>query len=510
MADNSSDFQPDENAASVVDATMESDIFAQRVTRVKEMIANGEKPFGERFDGVTKIHDVRSAYNPELPEGEGPEVRVAGRLVAMRLMGKSIFADLKDSSAKIQLFAGKNALGEEAFAAFKKLDIGDIIGIDGQVFVTRMGEMTIKVHKCTLLSKALRPLPEKFHGLTNVEQRYRQRYLDLIMNDDSKQTFLRRFAILREIRKFMESKGFMEVETPMLQPLAGGANAEPFKTRYEALSSDFYLRIAPELYLKRLLVGGFERVFEMNRNFRNEGMDRRHSPEFTMMEVYQAYGDCRTMMDLVEELVTTVAMNVIGSLQIDHGNGKVINLERPWRRVTYRELVMERAGNDWFDLSYEGRVARAKEMGLSIEPGTPDFEVTNEVYEKLIEQTLIQPTFVMRMPAELVPLAKACADDPSVVDVFELEINGQEVAPGYSGLNDPIEQRRRFMEQYERTKTEGDEISNKVDEDFLVALEHGMPPAGGMGIGIDRLVILLTGADSIRDVVLFPHMRLRK
>ncbi|MDD3117970.1 MAG: lysine--tRNA ligase, partial [Victivallales bacterium] len=323
--------------------------------------------------------------------------------------------------------------------------------------------------------------------------------------------FRQRFAIIKGIRKFLDEKGFIEVETPMLQPLAGGAVATPFKTFYEALSSTMYMRIAPELYLKRLLVGGFEKVFELNRNFRNEGMDRRHNPEFTMIEIYQAYGDCRTMMDLIEEMVTTLALEVIGTLKIEHPNGKVIDLTRPWRRAPYDELVREKAGHDWFELAKEEKVTRAKEqLGLDVELSWPEFQVTNEVYEKLIETTLIQPTFVTRLPAQLVPLAKACSDDPAKVDVFELEINGQEVAPGYSELNDPIEQRRRFVEQFEREKQEGDVMSDKIDEDFLTALEYGMPPAGGMGIGIDRLVMMLTGAESIRDVVLFPQMRVRK
>jgi lysyl-tRNA synthetase class 2 len=368
----------------------------------------------------------------------------------------------------------------------------------------------VKVKKLTLLSKSLHSLPEKFHGLTNVEQRYRQRYLDLIMSDESRDVFLQRFQIIREIRKFLEHKGFLEVETPMLQPMAGGASANPFKTYYEALSSEMFMRIAPELYLKRLLVGGFEKVYELNRNFRNEGMSRRHNPEFTMMEIYQAYGDCRTMMDLVEELITTIAQNVFGTLKMEHANGTVIDLTRPWRRAPYDELVKEKAGEDWFDISHEERVKRAKDMELFVEDSWPDFEITNEVYEKLIEKTLIQPTFVTRLPAQLVPLAKACADDSSKVDVFELEINGQEIAPGYSELNDPIEQRRRFMEQFERTREEGDDVNEKVDQDFLTALEHGMPPAGGMGIGIDRLVMMLTGAESIRDVILFPQMKIQK
>lgn len=489
----------------------ENQIFAQRVAKLDDIAAAGVYPFGCRFDGRQEIAACRESFNPDAGEDVEQHVTVAGRLTAIRAMGKSIFADLQDSSGKIQLYLGKGSLGEEEFDFFKKMvDIGDIVGIEGNMFLTRMGELTVKVKKFSLLTKSLRPLPEKYHGLTNVEQRYRQRYLDLITNAESREMFKKRFAIIRGIRKFMESKGFMEVETPMLQPLAGGANANPFKTFYEAINSPMYMRIAPELYLKRLLVGGFEKVFELNRNFRNEGVSRRHNPEFTMMEVYQAYGDCRTMMDLVEELVTTLAETVIGTLQIKHPNGNVINLERPWRRVTYRELVEERAGKDYFELDFKGKVARAKELGCDVNESMPEFEVTNEIYEKLIETTLIQPTFVMRMPAELVPLAKACGDDKSVVDVFELEINGQEVAPGYSELNDPIEQRRRFAEQFERTKTENDTWDDKVDEDFLVALEYGMPPAGGMGIGIDRLVMMLTGAESIRDVLLFPQMRTRK
>ena len=497
-----------ERAAESVANENNSDLFAQRVARVRELRAAGIEPFGERFDGSERIAALRAAFKPEATEPQ--PVIAAGRLMGKRIMGKSIFADLKDSTGKIQLFAGRGELGDEAFTFFKKLDIGDIVGIHGELFLTRMGELTIRVRECKLLSKALRPLPEKFHGLADVEQRYRRRYLDLIMNDDSKRILLQRMQILREVRRFMEEKGFLEVETPMLHSIPGGATANPFKTFYEALNADMYLRIAPELHLKRLLVGGFEKVFELNRNFRNEGIDRRHSPEFTMMEVYQAYGDCRTMMELIEELITTVALKVVGTLQIDHGNGKVINLERPWRRVTYHDLVREKGGADWFEVTPAERLRRAQELGLEVDEQTPDFEVTNEVYEKLIEPTLIQPTFVLRMPAVLLPLAKAAPDNPEVVDVFELEINGQEIAPAYSELNDPILQRERLMEQFRRSGEDPALLSEKVDEDFLQALEYGMPPAGGMGVGIDRLVILLTGADSIRDVVLFPQLRTRK
>lgn len=484
-------------------------IFSQRVAKAEELQEANVLPFGERFDNVGKIAVARASYKEDCEDEQ--KVRIAGRLMGRRIMGNAIFADLKDSSGRIQLFISKKIIGPDEFKMFKKLfDIGDILGVDGELFVTRTGELSVKVKVLTLLSKSLHSLPEKFHGLTNIEQRYRQRYLDLIMSDESRDVFLQRFKIIREIRKFLETKDFLEVETPMLQPMAGGASANPFKTYYEALSSDMFMRIAPELYLKRLLVGGFEKVYELNRNFRNEGMSRRHNPEFTMIEIYQAYGDCQTMMELVEELVSTIAENVLGTLKIEHANGNVIDLTRPWRRAPYAELVREKGGDDWFDVEHKERVKRAKEMGLFVEDSWPDFEITNEVYEKLIEKTLIQPTFVTRLPAQLVPLAKACSDDNSVVDVFELEINGQEIAPGYSELNDPIEQRRRFMEQFERTKEEGDDVNEKVDQDFLTAMEHGMPPAGGMGIGIDRLVMMLTGAESIRDVVLFPQMKMQK
>ena len=481
------------------------DIFAQRAAKVQDLAAAGILPFGRRFDNVQMTADVRKNFKPEAEKQE--EVTIAGRMTAFRAMGKSIFADIKDSSGRMQIYVQRDQIGEDDFKVFKKLDLGDIIGVTGEPFTTRTGELTVKVHKFTLLSKSLRPLPEKFHGLTDIEQRYRQRYLDLITNDDSRKVFMQRFAILSEIRKFLASKGFLEVETPMLQPIPGGANANPFKTFYEALNSPMYMRIAPELYLKRLLVGGFERVFELNRNFRNEGIDRRHNPEFTMLEIYQAYGDCRSMMDLIEEMVTTIAMNLFGTLEIQHPGGKVINLARPWRRAPYRDLIKERAGADWFELTKEQKAAKAREMGLTTTSEMEERDITHEIFEKLIEQTLIQPTFVTRLPAYLVPLAKACEDDPTVVDVYELEINGQEISPGYSELNDPIEQRKRFVEQ---AVHDGKDLAMAIDEDFLTAMEHGMPPAGGLGLGVDRLIMLLTGAESIRDVLLFPQMRLKQ
>lgn len=496
----------DEQTKSAIEQEVKvEDIFTQRLNKVKELEEAGIAPFGRRFDNVTLTADVRKNYNGEL--AEQPEVRVAGRMTAFRAMGKSIFADVKDSSGRLQLYVHKQELGEEEFKLFKRFDIGDLIGVDGVLFTTRTGELTLKAHKITLLSKSLRPLPEKFHGLTDIEQRYRQRYLDLITNDASREVFLKRSAIIHEVRKFLMDKGFVEVETPMLQAIPGGASANPFKTFYDALNSPMYMRIATELYLKKLLVGGFEKVFELNRNFRNEGVDRRHNPEFTAIEIYQAYSDCNGMMDLIEEMFTTIAMKVCGTLQIKHPNGTVIDLTRPWRRAPYAELVKEKAGADWYELSHDEKYEKAVAMGAPVTKEMNDLEITHEIYDKLIEETLIQPTFVTRLPAYLVPLAKKCEDDPSVVDVYELEINGQEISPGYSELNDPIEQRKRFIEQ---AQAEGKDLEDAIDEDFLTAMEHGQPPAGGLGIGIDRMVMLLTGAESIRDVLLFPQMRINR
>ena len=483
-----------------------NDQIEQRLKNMHQWADDGVEPFGDRFEGAIPASAAKELYQEG--EEEGPTVIVAGRLTAFRAMGKSVFADVRDSSDRIQIYAQKNVLGEEAFALFKRLDIADIVGVSGDIFKTRMGEVTVRVREFRLLSKALRPLPEKFHGLTDVQQRHRQRYLDLASNPESMALFRTRSAIVGEIRRYLVDRDFLEVETPMMQPLAGGAAARPFSTHYNALDCRMYMRIAPELYLKRLLVGGFEKVFELNRNFRNEGLSRQHNPEFTMLEIYQAYGDCQTMMELVEDLVTTVAQEVLGTLQISHGPDKTIDLTRPWRRVAYRDLVQERVGADWFELSDAERLARAKEMGLEADEGLTEVELTQEVYEKTIESTLIQPTFVVRLPRELVPLAKACADDPSLVDVYELEINGQELSPGYSELNDPLEQRRRFEEQIRLDQDAPDDLQ-RIDEDFLLALEHGMPPAGGMGLGIDRLVMALTGAESIRDVILFPQLRPR-
>ncbi len=470
-----------------------SEIVCQRRANMEALAAKGYAPFGGAFTRTGRLGEVRAAFE------EGKAVSVAGRLTTWRDMGKSVFADLRDGSDRLQVYAQKNVLGDEAYEAFKLLDLGDQIGVEGTLFMTRTGEPTVKIARWTMLSKALLPLPEKWHGLKDTDQRYRQRYLDLISNPEVRGIFNQRQAIIREIRAFLAARGFAEVETPMMQPQAGGATARPFVTRYEALAATMFLRIAPELYLKRLLVGGFDKVFELNRNFRNEGLSRYHNPEFTMMEVYEAYSDRHGMQSLVEALIVHVAQTVLGRLNVGTAE-QPIDLTSPWRVAEYRTLVTETMGADWFGLDAAAMRVRAEARGLSLDPAWNAGDITQEVYEKLIEKTLINPTFVIRLPAELVPLAKRCDDDPSVVDVFELVIGGKEIAPGYSELNDPIEQRRRFEQQ-------AGQDAQKIDEDFLAALEHGMPPAGGMGVGIDRLVMMLLGCDAIRDVILFPQLK---
>ncbi len=465
----------------------------QRLANMRELETLGYRPFGAAFPRTGNLAEIRATF------AEDRVVRVAGRLLITRGMGKAIFGDLHDGRGRLQVFIKQDLLGEAAFRAFRLLDIGDHIGVEGRLFTTRMGEPTVEVRSWTLLSKALLPLPEKWHGLRDTEQRYRQRYLDLIANPEVRTRFDQRSAIVREVRTFLQARGFQEVETPMMQVQAGGAAARPFVTHYHALDTSMYLRIAPELYLKRLLVGGFDRVFELNRNFRNEGLDRTHNPEFTMLEVYEAYGDRRTMQALVQDLIAHVAQTVMGSLRVGEG-ADAIDLTPPFREVAYRDLVRERMGAGWFELPLAEQQALATAAGVDVDPAWDALLVTHEIYEKLIEKSLRQPTLVTRLPAPLVPLARTCDDDPTVVDVFELVIAGQEVAPAYSEMNDPIEQRRRFAAQAGAEQ-------EKLDEDFLTALEHGMPPAGGMGVGIDRLAMNLTGADAIRDEILCPVMR---
>jgi lysyl-tRNA synthetase class 2 len=478
----------------------ENDLIAQRREKMEKLRAKGVEPFGAAFATSGSIAEVREKFK------EGETLRAAGRITAHRDMGKSHFADLRDATGRIQIYIHGKEVGQEHVDLFNLLDLGDFIGVEGECFLTKTGEPTLKVKKFEVLSKSLRPLPEKWHGLQDVEARYRQRYLDLATNEQSRENFQKRILMVREMRRFFEDRGFVEVETPMLQTVAGGAAAEPFQTRHKALGLDLYLRIAPELYLKRLLVGGFNKVFELNRNFRNEGISRKHNPEFTMLEAYWAYADFEKIADLVEELICHLAEKVCGSLQIEHrdADGKVlrtIDLKRPWRRARYVDLVREVAGKDWFDLSPEKRRERAmKELGVEILPTHADFEVTQHVFEKLIEEKTFDPLFVTHCPKELVPLAKQNREDDSLVDVYELIINGVEISPGYTELNDPDVQRKRLLEQ-------AGEETQKIDEDFLLALEHGMPPAGGFGLGIDRLVMMLTGAESIRDVILFPLLK---
>jgi lysyl-tRNA synthetase class 2 len=478
-------------------------LIEQRKAKLKSLEAKGIFPFKNKFMPDAKCNDARSGFESgALPEGH--RVSVAGRITAHRDMGKSMFIDVRDQSGRIQCYAQKNVLGEDGFHTFTHLDLGDFVGVTGTLFRTKTGEPSIKLESFVILAKALRPPPGKWHGLEDTEIRYRQRYLDLISNPDVKDVMLKRSAVVREIRNFFHDRGYVEVETPVMQAIPGGAAARPFITKHETLGCNFYLRIALELYHKRLLVGGVDRLFEIGKNFRNEGISRRHNPEFTMLEAYQAFGDYETMMETVESLIKHVAQKVLGTLVIDFkdAEGKVtrtIDLTT-WKRAKYKDLVKEKAGTDWFDISPAERRQRAQDLGAEIGAAYEDFEVTGAVFEKLIEPTLIQPTFVTHLPKELVPLAKLSPDDPATVEVFECCINGQEISPGYTEQNDPVQQRTTLEHQA------GGE-QQKLDEDFLVALEHGMPPAGGIGIGIDRLCMMLLGQESIRDVILFPQLK---
>ncbi len=476
----------------------ENELIALRRKKLDALRAQGVEPFGKAFATGGDISEIRANFK------EGEIVHAAGRITAHRDMGQSHFLDLRDASGRIQIYIHAREVGTELVDLFHLLDIGDFIGVEGTCFLTKTGEPTLKVRTFQMLAKSLRPLPEKWHGLQDIEARYRQRYLDLLTNERSRENFEKRIAIVREARRFFEDRGFWEVETPILQTIAGGAAAEPFSTHHKALGLDLYLRIAPELYLKRLLVGGFNKVFEINRNFRNEGISRKHNPEFTMLEAYWAYADFEKMANLVEELICHLADKICGSQQIEHRDvdGKIIrtiNLKRPWRHARYRDLIRE-IDPAWFEYPSEKRRERCAELQVEISPRMADYEVTQQVFEKLVEEETIDPLFVTHCPKELVPLAKQNNEDDSVVDVFELIINGVEIAPGYSELNDPDVQRQRLLEQ-------AGEETQKIDEEFLLALEHGMPPAGGFGLGIDRLSMLLTGAESIRDVILFPLLK---
>ena len=476
------------------------DQYAVRLKKLQDLRAAGGDPFRAAFEPT---HFSAAALKLYVDGQDNTvTVKVAGRLLVMRDMGKSQFVKILDQQGLIQLYLKKDVLGDEAYAAFKKLDLGDIIGAEGTLFKTKTGEITVRVARYVLLAKALRPLPEKWHGLTDPEQVYRQRYLDVIVNDESRRRLLLRSRIVSAIRRFLESRDFIEVETPILQAVAGGAAATPFTTHHQALGCDFFLRISLELYLKRMLVGGWDRVFEIGRNFRNEGVSRKHNPEFTMLEVYQAYSDRRGMMTLIQDLLTMLCRDVLGTFEVKLApGGQVIRFAGAWREVKYKDLVIAETGDPaWFSRSKAEKIAAAERLGQPVNPAWEDFEITNEIFTKRIEPNLIQPTFVLDLPRQLVPLAKLSPDEPGTVEVFELCIGGMEIAPAYSEQNDPFVQREAFEHQA------GEEVQ-KIDQDFLLALEHGMPPAGGMGVGIDRLCILLTEAESIRDVILFPQLR---
>jgi len=431
---------------------------------------------------------------------------ISGRIMTMRKFGKAAFFHIKDSSGKIQVYVKKADLGDDVFDTFKKWDIGDIVGIEGKLFKTKVGELSVRADKLVMISKSLRPLPEKFHGLTDVETRYRQRYVDLIVTPGSRETFKKRVEIIRLTREFLSNRGFMEVETPMMQPVPGGATAKPFRTHHNALAMDLYLRIAPELYLKRLLVGGFERVFEINRNFRNEGLSTRHNPEFTMLEFYQAYATYHDMMDLTEELISWICDEVNGTMDIEY-QGTKVNLAPPWKRMTMDEALVEVGGLSAADLADDVKVlALAKEKGIELEEQAGPGKAKTELFELLVEEKLIDPTFVTAYPTEVSPLARRNEENPEVTDRFELFVTGRELANAFSELNDPVDQRQRFEKQIAE-KGDDEEIHHEMDEDFVRALEYGMPSAAGEGIGIDRLVMLLTDAPSIRDVILFPHLK---
>ena len=474
-----------------------------RRDKLKALQEEGRDPFTiTRFDVTHHTQDIKDNFDAM----EGQAVSVAGRLMSKRGMGKVSFCDLQDKTGRIQIYARKDEMDEDNYNHFKKYDIGDIVGVKGEVFRTQRGEMSVRAHDITLLSKSLRPLPEKFHGLTDKEIRYRQRYVDLIMNPESKRNFEIRSQFVAFLRRYLDGLGFMEVETPVLSPIAGGANARPFITHHNAQDIDMYMRIATELHLKRLIVGGLERVYEVGRIFRNEGMDTRHNPEFTTIELYQAYTDYQGMMDITEDMVIHVCEKVLGSTKVMY-QGVEIDFSKGWKRMTMAEAVKEYAGIDFMALSPEEALEAVKAKGLEIEPGKESWgDLMAQCYDEYVEANLMQPTFITDYPVEISPLAKRKPSDPRLTERFECFIYGRELCNAFSELNDPIDQKGRFERQV-ALRAAGDEEAGMMDEDFINALEYGMPPTGGMGMGIDRLVMFLTDAASIRDVLLFPTMK---
>ncbi len=482
-----------------------------RIEKLEKLKEKGVNPFGSRFDVKDKIIDIKAKYSDKTKEELENDIvfaTIAGRIITKRDMGKIAFCNLQDRDGNMQIYIRKDVIGEEAYSIFKLSDIGDLIGVTGEVMKTNTGELTIKVTNYTHLVKALRPLPEKYHGLQDVEERYRRRYVDLIVNESSRKTAMNRSRIIREMQSYFDSLGFIEVETPCLTGMVTGAAARPFITHHNALDRNYYLRIATELNLKRLLVGGLEKVYEIGRIFRNEGMDTKHSPEFTTVELYQAYGDLRSMMELTETCFKRIALNVFHQQEEFNWNGHTINIAKPFSVISMVDLVKNVTGIDFSTIhSFEDARKIAQEKGLFVPAHfTGVGHILNLFFEEYCEETLIQPTFLIRHPIEISPLTKACEDDPRYVDRFELYIAGCEFANAYSELNDPIDQKNRFLEQL-KEKSLGNDEAGDIDNDFLEALEYGMPPAGGIGMGIDRIVMFFTGSASIRDVILFPLMK---
>lgn len=490
------------NPAAVPTGEDLNELMQARRDKLATIIAKGIEPFGRHYETTHHAQEILDNFAGL----EGEKVRVAGRIMAIRGHGKAGFANLRDMSGQVQLYLRQDILGEEAYDVVRQFDLGDIIGVEGEVFRTHSGEISIKATSVEFLTKALRPLPEKWHGLKDVEIRYRQRYLDLIVNPDVQRVFMVRSRMIQAIRRTLDSRGFLEVETPMMHAIPGGAAAKPFITHHNALDMKLYMRIAPELYLKRLIVGGFEKIYELNRVFRNEGISIKHNPEFTLLELYQAFADYDTVMKLTEEVIASVAQEVLGKTQITY-QGQAIDLTPPWRRISMSEAVKQYSGVDFATIhTLDAARKAADSIGVHYEPGHGVGGILNAIFEEKVEEHLMQPTFIVRYPTEISPLAKRCQDDPDFTDRFEGFIFSREIANGFSELNDPIDQKERFLGQVAQRES-GDSEAHMMDEDFVTALEFGMPPTGGLGIGIDRLAMFLTDSYSIRDVILFPHMR---
>ena len=485
-----------------------SELIQKRRDKFDQLKTNNLQLFPNDFKvshTINEIHEI-TAKTPEAVKEDEPVFNLAGRMMAINRFGKTAFIRFRDRSGQLQAYIRKDRIGDEAYHLFKQMDVGDFVGLRGGMFKTKTGEWTLLVSELKLLCKTIRPLPEKFHGIKDPEKRYRQRYLDLMMNADVRDLFVKRSRIIQEVRNFFLERDFLEVETPMMQPVPGGAEAEPFKTHHNALGMDLFLRIAPELYLKRLVVGGFERVFEINRNFRNEGVSTQHNPEFTMLEFYQAYATFSDLMDLTEQLVSTVAHAVTGSTVLSYQNNP-IELAGPWRRITLQKALVDIGGLDSALLSDKDALLNfAAQSGIKITKTGRLGKVVTKLFDALVEPQLIQPTFITGYPAEVSPLSRRSDEQPDITERFELFIAGREIANGFSELNDPVDQKSRFAQQVENRKA-GDQEAHLMDEDYIEALEYGMPPTAGEGIGIDRLVMLLTDAISIREVILFPHMK---